>query len=357
VVSGINYDGSEHSYPYAIMPAWQGGDMWGMDRFAHVCAEFAPDVVIINNDWWNVAGFLKDKPRNLPLLGYMPVDGANLNRAIVPQLKELAAAIWYTDFGYQQAVAAGFEGARHVIPHGLDSSRFRPVEKGVARRLLELPVPEGAFIVGNINRNQPRKRLDLTIQYFAEWVHSRKVKDAWLLLHCAWNDTGWDLESVARYHGVADRLVFTGGEHMRASAGESMMQLIFSSMDVQVSTTLGEGWGLTTMEGMACGVPQIVPDWAALAEWPLPAEKVPCSTTLVHPEINTVGGLPDKGPFVEKLHSLYRSPARRRQLGHQGLAFVRQEKFQWETVAGQIGAVLEEAVAAARLNQEASVVA
>ena len=38
VVSGVNYDGSEHKLPYPVMPAWQGGDMWGMNRFAHLCA-------------------------------------------------------------------------------------------------------------------------------------------------------------------------------------------------------------------------------------------------------------------------------------------------------------------------------
>src|SRR3569623_1446521 len=36
IVSGVNYDGAPHSFPYAIMPACHGGDMWGMDRFAHV---------------------------------------------------------------------------------------------------------------------------------------------------------------------------------------------------------------------------------------------------------------------------------------------------------------------------------
>lgn len=344
VVSGVNYDGSPHPHPYTILPACQGGDMWGINHFRQLCARQAPDAVIINNDWWNVAAFLREAPAGVPVIAYMPVDGANLNPAVVPQLNQLAAAVWYTSFGHREAVNAGFRGPRHIIPHGLDARRFHPVDRGVARRLLELPVPEDAFIVGNVNRNQPRKRLDLTLQYFARWVQQHQVPDAHLLLHCARQDVGWDLESVARYYGIGSRLLFTGGGHMRDAVDSSMLPLIYSAMDVQVSTTLGEGWGLTTMEGMACGVPQIVPDWAALGEWAAPAVKVPCPTALVHPEINTVGAVADKDAFVTALQDLYTDAGRRRQISRQSLRFVRQRRFQWATVAQQMEEVLEQVI-------------
>jgi D-inositol-3-phosphate glycosyltransferase len=344
VVSGVNYDGSPHSHPYTILPACQGGDMWGIDHFRELCARHKPDAVIINNDWWNVAAFLREAPASVPVIAYMPVDGANLNPAVIPQLNQLAAAVWYTHFGHREAVNAGFRGPRHIIPHGLDTRQFRPVDRSVARRLLELPVPENAFIVGNVNRNQPRKRLDLTLQYFAQWVQQHQVPDAYLLLHCAKQDVGWDLESVARYYGIGNRLLFTGGGHIRDSVDSSMLPLIYSALDVQVSTTLGEGWGLTTMEGMACGVPQIVPAWAALGEWATPALKVPCPITLVHPEINTVGAVADKDAFVSALQELYTDAGRRRQIARQSVRFARQNRFHWDVIAHQMENVLEQVI-------------
>lgn len=345
IVSGVNYEGQPHRHPYRIMPAKQGhGDMWGMNRFASLCAEFAPDVVVINNDWWNVAGFLQRAPECLPIVAYMPVDGANLNTEILPQLNGLAAAVWYSEFGHREAVKAGFQGARHVIPHGIDLDRWKPVEKSLARDLLELTVPQDAFIVGNVNRNQSRKRLDVTVQFFAEWVRTKDIRNAWLLLHCARQDAGWDLERLARHHGVADRLILTGGDTMHDPVDPSKLQLIYSSLDVQVSTTLGEGWGLTTMEGMACGVPQIVPDWAALGEWAKPAVKVPCSTQLAHPGINTIGALPDKDAFIGQLNRLHRDAALRAKLSLESSAFVRQPGFAWSEVARQMDEVLECAV-------------
>lgn len=338
-VSGVNYDGSAHTHPYRIQPAWQGGDMWGMDRFAHLCAEFAPAAVVINSDWWHVSSFLDRAPRGVKLIAYMPVDGANMNREIATKLDALDAAVWYTRFGCEQARRAGFKGPRHVVPHGIDTSAFRPLDRSLAREALGLP--QDAFIVGNVNRNQPRKRLDVTVRYFAEWVKRSRVRDARLLLHCARQDTGWDLGALAAHHGISGRVIFTGGQDIRDAAGTTTMPLIYSALDVQVSTTLGEGWGLTTMEGMACGVPQIVPGWAALGEWAECAIRIPCSSQLAHPEINTIGALPDMEPFIDALDALHRSPRRRTMMSRAGLALTGRAAFRWENVASQIESIIE----------------
>lgn len=352
IVSGVNYDGSDHDLPYSVMPAWQGGDMWGMNRFQHLCAEFDPAAVVINNDWWNVAEFAKLAPEGVPVIGYMPVDGGNLDPAAMQELNRLHAAVWYTHYGHREAVAAGFKGRRTVIPHGIDTTIFHPMDRSEARRLLDLNVPRNAFIVGNLNRNQPRKRLDLTIAIFADWIKRHNVTDAWLLLHCAQKDTGWDLRRVAAFHGVSNRLLLTGGHDIRELQNSQHLYLIYNSLDVQISTTLGEGWGLTTMEGMACGVPQVVPDSSALAEWAEPAVRIPCSRLLMNPEINTTGALVDHAPFVEALDALYRNEAMRRKLAKHGAAFARQKRFTWSSVARRFGAILKRALEKRALESE-----
>ncbi len=340
IVSGVNYDGAAHDLPYRVMPARQDGDMWGMNRFQHLCTEFDPSAVVINNDWWNVAQFARIAPVKVPIIGYMPVDGGNLDPAAMVELNRLHAAVWYTDFGHGAAGLAGFTGQRQVIPHGIDSEVFRPSDRRASRQKLGLAIPPDAFIVGNINRNQPRKRLDLTIQIFAAWIKQHGISNAHLLLHCAQKDTGWDLRRVAAYYGVADRLILTGAEDIRDLQDVHRLRSIYNCLDVQMTTTLGEGWGLTTMEGMACGIPQIVPDSSALGEWAKPAIKIPCSRTLIHPEINTAGALVDEVPFVAALQALYQSKATRVRLAAEGLAHVRGEDFRWETVAGQFHALL-----------------
>src|SRR5207245_1483917 len=124
------------------------------------------------------------------------------------------------------------------------------------------------FIVGNVNRNQPRKRLDLTVQYFAEWMKDSQINDAYLFLHIApTGDVGYNPEQLLKYYGI-DRRLIKGDPGVWSGVTEMEMADTYRSFDVQVTTTQGEGWGLTTMEGMACGIPQIVPEWSALGEWP-----------------------------------------------------------------------------------------
>ncbi|MFZ2281326.1 MAG: glycosyltransferase family 4 protein [Prosthecobacter sp.] len=353
VVSGVNYDGGDHDLPYRIMPAQQGGDMWGMNRFQDLCAEFDPAAVIINSDWWNVAQFARIAPAGVPVIGYMPVDGGHLDPAAMAEINRLHSAVWYTRFGHRAACDAGFTGQRQIIPHGIDTEIFRPGDRAAARQTLRLDVSPDAFIVGNVNRNQPRKRLDLTIQIFAAWIKQHNIADAYLLLHCAQKDTGWDLRRVAAYCGVADRLILTGAEDIRDLQDVHRLRLVYNCLDVQMTTTLGEGWGLTTMEGMACGIPQIVPKSSALGEWARPAIKIPCSRTLIHPEINTTGSLVDEAPFVAALQSLHENRDARSRLAAEGLVHVRGEAFRWETVARQFQELLATAPCQAKRRQDA----
>ncbi|MCA9163529.1 MAG: glycosyltransferase family 4 protein [Planctomycetales bacterium] len=342
VVSGINYEGETHAYPYRIVPARRRRDMWGIDSFGELCQEFRPDIVLINNDAWNVAEFA-DLAGAVPIVAYIPVDGRNLNRRYMHRLNRLAAVVWYTKFGESEAREAGYRGRSYVTPHGVDLERFQPVPRDVARRYLgwtDVLVPENAFVVGNVNRNQPRKRLDLTVQYFAEWIHENNVRDAYLCFHCAQDDVGWDLRQLAEFYGMADRLLFSRPASGFEVFAPDAMQYVYSAFDVQVSTTLGEGWGLTHMEGMACGVPQIVPDWAALGEWPRGVIRIPCGNWQSHPGINTIGGVPDKRPFVDALQHLYSHRDARRKLAQQGRACVTQSRYRWQNIARKFDRVL-----------------
>lgn len=328
VVSGINYHGTPHACPYRIIPA--GPDL-GLPQFADLCNAEQPDVVLILSDWWHVHEFCLRAPQGTRIVGMMPVDGINVHRPTAFALRrQLAAAIVFTDF------AVGQLGFGKVIPHGIDLDTFRHVNSWDARHVLGLP--QDTFIVGNVNRNHERKRLDLTIEYFATWLETRTDADhARLLFHCLPGDNCYDLPSLAAHYGIADKIICTG-----ADFSACQMPLIYGSLNVQVSTTSGEGWGLTTMEGMACGIPQIVPDFAALGEWTDKAvRKVPCSHTEARPRIGTIGMLPDRSEFVKALDEAFegRHPAG---LGwaDKGLELVVRPEFRWENVAARVDAVL-----------------
>lgn len=337
-VLGINYRGDPHFYGYPIYPAGMTGDRLGINRLELLLKEIEPDVVLVNSDVWNVVKYLKELV-DYPVIAYIPVDAPNIKPEYAINLNRVQV-VTYTQFGLQEFVEAGFSGNIKVIPHGFAGANFKPIDKLTARKRV-LPFPDTKlneiFIVGNVNRNQPRKRLDLTMEYFAIWIRQHKIANAYLLLHCREKDIGWDIVQLAEYFGISDKVIVS-----QTNIDEELLCMVYNSLDIQVSTTLGEGWGLTHMEGIACGIPQLAPDWAGIGEWLKgSAYLVPVTSTCVSTGgINTVGGLVDKELFIEGLNLLYRNDMMRNKLSEASLRLSIDPKFDWECIVDSFESIL-----------------
>lgn len=336
---GINYIGDPHDLPYKIYPCadYYGGDAFGSYRLPKLCKTLNPDLLIIQQDPWNVPEYfaqLKKSDVDVPAIGSIAVDGLNCRGRALRGLKH--AAFW-TEFGRDEAVKGGFDGPTSVIPLGVDLDIYHPVDRQAVRKQLPVKYRDG-FIVGNVNRNQPRKRLDLTIAYFAEWVKTYNIPDAYLLFHIApTGDRGYDVKQLMNYYGVFDRLILSEPEIGKGDSEDSMRSL-YNAFDVQVTTTQGEGWGLTTIEGMACGVPQIVPNWSGLGEWTRDAAiKIDCirETCVTPNDINSIGGVVSSLSFIEALHRVYSDREYRREMATRGMTLASQPEFRWEAIAKQ----------------------
>jgi glycosyltransferase involved in cell wall biosynthesis len=256
-----------------------------------------------------------------------------------------------------EARRGGFTGNAAVIPLGVDLEVFNPILQQEARRSLpfnsaQLDSIRRAFIVGNVNRNQPRKRLDLTVSIFAEWIKSKNIRDAYLLLHVtASTDLGFDLSQLAAYYEISNRIILIEPE---AGMGipESEMKLIYGACDVMFTTTQGEGWGLPTMEAMACGVPTIAPDWAALGEWAKDAAiLVPIAETICTPNgINAIGGLINRSGAIQALDRCYSDRSLLQTHSKLGLALVGDSHYRWENIGSKMADVIDFALSPVRLR-------
>lgn len=245
-ILGLNYNGDPHDHQgIKIYPADRGGDFWGVQRIGNLIGYLNPDVVLILQDPWRVVPYFAGIPFSQPVCAYMPVDAEHMKPIIGRALHRLTTAIWYTEFGANEARLAGYRGPYEIIPHGVDPAFFCPMVKREAREKLGLPaIFNEAFIVGNVNSINPRKRMDLTIRYFATWIREYQPKNAILYLHCNIKDgRSYDLIDLKDYYGVGDRVIFPDfGDGIALL--ESHMPYVYNSFDVQVSTTQGEGWGL-----------------------------------------------------------------------------------------------------------------
>lgn len=347
-VLGLNYRGDPHDYPYPIYPCFPGGDIFGFGRIHELIGKIGPDVVVVQNDPWNLPEYMKLTP-SIPTIGALAVDGKNCAGR---GLNGLALAIFWTQFALNEARRGGYMGPAAVVPLGVDLKVYYPEDQAKVRHLILGPKAEArmgqdAFIVGNVNRNQPRKRLDLCISYFAEWVKTREVKNAYLYLHVApTGDDGYDCAQLASYYGIQSRLILAQPDPFHG-ATEEQLRMTYNCFDVMFTTTQGEGWGLPTLEGMACGIPQIVPDWSALGEWASEgALMVPCTTIAVTPnKINVIGGVMDREEGICALDRIYRDTDARYRYQEAARKTACQPEYRWEAIGEAFTKAIDEAMA------------
>lgn len=251
-----------------------GSDPFGSHRIGELVQIIKPDLVFIVNDIW-VAITLIDKIQpfkesiGFKTCVYTPIDSYGLFPELLPAIDKWDGLITYTDFAKKEIEKIGYSKPIGVVGHGTDFSKFFPMDKAQCRK--ELGIAEDVFIVFNGNRNQPRKRIDLTIKGFVKFAKDKP--DARLWLNMGAKDMGWELvplfKRVARDEGydATGKLVLTS-PHFSTHNCLPIEQLnkVYNAVDVGINTCLGEGWGLVNTEHASTGVAQVVPDHTSLKE-------------------------------------------------------------------------------------------
>jgi D-inositol-3-phosphate glycosyltransferase len=342
-VVGVNYRGDPSPYQslYRMYPARNvgmrgGGDILGVSRIAEIVNLERPDVIVVQNDPWHVEAYITQLKKYAPyakLVGAMAIDGHNC--MFGPQMNGFDHTIFWTEFGRTQAREGGYTKPATIIPLGVDLTTYLPGDRAEARRTLQFPeVLQDAFIFLNVNRNQPRKRMDLSIRYFAQWLKQNPgIRDAYLYLHvCPTGDVGVNVEQLAKYYGILDRLI-TATPGVYQGLSERLLAATYRAANAQLSTTTGEGFGLTTLEGSASGLPQLVPRWSALAElFNESAYLVECTSTVITPQVNVIGGVADEAQFIAGLDTLYRDTAVYDKYVQKGLLRAINPCFNWKNI-------------------------
>ena len=134
------------------------------------------------------------------------------------------------------------------IPNGVDANRFRPVpDKGALRAQLGLPV--NATLINHTGRLSPAKGTGTLIEAFARLQTT--LPDSVLVL------VGKDEASAAHWPRHVTELGIPA-ERVKFLGAQSNPEAFMAAADlVVVPSECEESFGLTVVEGMACGVPVI----------------------------------------------------------------------------------------------------
>jgi len=167
----------------------------------------------------------------------------------------------------------------HVFPHGFDHKLYYPIPQNIARMFYSYD--DESFMALNLNRNQPRKRWDITLTAWAEFIEkhynvnitkkitktdckinkytSRPVK----LIVGTSMDAYWNfmdvLENEVKFRDVPWEYVKNTivSLNMPQQLSDRDINIIYNACDVGITTSDGEGFGLCPFEHLALGKPQI----------------------------------------------------------------------------------------------------
>lgn len=351
------------AYPYAVYRGDVTGpdDPHGLRRYQAFVTHLEPQCVLVIGEIRTVRALLEvhdrlpkwpemDRP---PVVAYVPVRGTHLPDAVY--LNDCALVLVPTMWGMQELRHCGYRGPCEVLTPGVDTTLFFPRSRDEARAHfgMEALASSEHWIVGNVHKNHPHQRLDVTVMGFAQWVHAQQLEDqAYLWLQCTDRPLqehtldprrGWRLQQLARDLSIEGNLFIPPPEIAALQGGlaDEELSWMYSAWDLNLSTSLGEGWGCSWLEAAACGVPTLAPHWGLVADTPLATSpQMPFCLPLVDPETGTTGALVHPQTVAEHLAQLIGETASRQRLREASLALVQEEHFRWDCVARQMDGYL-----------------
>jgi len=326
-----------------------GSDPFGSHRIADVINRIKPDLVWVTNDIW-IALSLWNKVKSLKEeLGfkwfvYTPIDSYGLFPDLAAQIVEWDGLATYTQFAEKELRLMGYTKPIDIIGHGTDFEKFFPLDKQECRR--ELGVPEDVFIVFNGNRNQPRKRIDLTLKAFIKFAKDKD--DARLWLNMGSKDLGWEIiplfKRIARDEGydATSKLILTS-PHFSVEHCLPIEKLnkVYNASDVGINTCIGEGWGLVNSEHGSVGVAQVVPDHTSLKEIFDELPRIECNASETDRNYGLERFLPDPESAAEILTYYYENRDALKKDGQWCAKRLREESFTWPYIQQQLLDVIE----------------
>ena len=361
----VNYKGDYWPTPMKLyVPTLrEGRDTFGTTRFVELIGKINPEVIVTLHDPLVVLRWLFKNAHDpdtilgrwAPLISYLPIDGENYP-PVTLRMPELVAGLSplpgsNTIQPFMLPVVMSKHGntafpSAPLVYHGVEtdywvSPTVRPIEmpdgtkvksKADARRVLQ--IPNDAILAVRVDRNSQRKNYADTITALAEVMRKEPKLHAWL--HCKAEDSaGIDLNLfVSRFPDVADRFHWPGNLDTNQGWSTEALRAIYAAGDFFVTTSGGEGFGLTLGEAASMGLPIIAMNVSAIPEVVGPGGILLPPQRSYVPLSGQDNWLPDVDSFVWAIKELVNSRGKRRTFGQLARQHV-VNTFSWDNAAGQ----------------------
>ncbi|HEX6293363.1 MAG TPA: glycosyltransferase [Herpetosiphonaceae bacterium] len=243
-----------------------GADPFGNDVIPAAAADWRADIVITLKDAFV---FRPETFRGLRWCPLVPVDHEPAPAAVIEAVRSCYRPIAYARNGERDLHDAGLDPL--YAPHAYDPQLLNPQSKAEARQFLG--IPDDLFLVGTVAVNRggipSRKAWPQNLEAFA--LFAQQHPDARYFVHTDVCTDGFEggvnLHALCAQLGITDKVMFCDQARYRNGGfPDQYLHAYYNAIDVLNAVSLGEGFGVPTLESQACGTPVIVGDWAASAE-------------------------------------------------------------------------------------------
>ena len=170
--------------------------------------------------------------------------------------------------GVRQMEEQGIEC--EYVPHAVDTKVYKPTfQIPTGETVANYFNSKDKFVVGMVAANKAAglvHRKAFSENLLAYSIFKKKHPDALLYLHTEPLGLagGWNLLQLIEAVGLSkDDVIFPHPLEYRFGLESAHMAAVYTGMDVLLAPSLGEGFGVPTIEAQACGTRVIVSNWAA----------------------------------------------------------------------------------------------
>lgn len=204
---------------------------------------------------------LQQMPNWIP---YTPIDREEVPDGVLNALRYANRIITFSKFGQQALMRKGF--ASTMIPEGVDTSVFKPLDKLKVRE--ELNFPKDKIIVGMIAANKadglPRKSWQQALEAFKLFYDKHPDSVFFFQFN---QGGGFDIGQYAQHIGLPPAALMTPNLYMSVVHGSpEIVNKWINACDFMLNPSSTEGFGLVVTEAQAAGTPVVIHNIMSMPE-------------------------------------------------------------------------------------------